>query len=406
MSLTSLPIFWFKLVAAAFRGDWKYFCFILILLGLIAMGLQSYTHHLTEGLIVTRMTDEVSWGIGIANFTFFVGIADAVVALMVPAYIFRREEVKDLVIIGLILSVAVIVMCLLFIMTDLGRPERVWHLVPFLIGGRLNLPSSLLAWDVVVFNGYLLLSFHIPSYLLYKRYKGETPSPAIYLPFIFASMIWAIVIHTVTAFLLSGLGSRAFWNSSILAPRFLISAFASGPALLILLFSVLRKWTSLPVTDYVFDYMKSVIRIMMPINLFLLSCEVFKEFYTDTLHASSAYYLFFGLHGHNELTRFIWTATAFNIAAAIVFLVPRLHQNPWIMHLACVLAIVGVWTEKGLGLVIPGFVPTPLGAIVEYMPNWGEIQVSLGIGAIGVLIFTFMAKGAIAVLTGKLKVEK
>ena len=114
----------------------------------------------------------------------------------------------------------------------------------------------------------------------------------------------------------------------------------------------------------------------------------------------------FGLHGHNELTRFIWTATAFNIAAAIVFLVPRLHQNPWIMHLACVLAIVGVWTEKGLGLVIPGFVPTPLGAIVEYMPNWGEIQVSLGIGAIGVLIFTFMAKGAIAVLTGKLKVEK
>ena len=37
------------------------------------------------------------------------------------------------------------------------------------------------------------------------------------------------------------------------------------------------------------------------------------------------------------------------------------------------LSIVGIWIEKGMGLIVPAFVPTPLGEIVEYVPTLHEI---------------------------------
>jgi molybdopterin-containing oxidoreductase family membrane subunit len=223
------------------------------------------------------------------------------------------------------------------------------------------------------------------------------------MPFVFVSMIWAVSIHTVTAFLLSGLGSRPFWNTPILAPRFLISAGASGPAILSIILAVIRKNTKLQVRDSVFEYFKSVLRITMPINLFLLGCEVFGEFYTGTLHADSAHYLYFGLHGHNVLPKYIWTAIFLNIASTVVFLTPRLRKREAVFYVACVCTVVGVWIEKGMGLIFPGFTPNPLGEVIEYTPNAGEIFLNLGVVAFGALLFTLMAKITIAIQTGDLR---
>ena len=323
--------------------------------------------------------------------------------LVVPAYVYHRTDVKEVVLIGEILAVVAVVMCLLFIIADMGRPDRLWHLTPGV--GKLNIPSSLLSWDVVVFSGYLVLNLHIPGYLLYKRYRGEPPKPLFYLPLVFLSMLWAVSIHTVTAFLLSGLGSRHFWNTAILAPRFLISAGASGPALLILLFWVIRERTDLKIKDSVFEYLKAVLRITMPVNLFLQGCDVFIEFYTGTLHAAGARYLYFGIGPHTMLPKFIWTAIAFDITATVIFLAPKLRDNIRVLHVACVLTIVGIWTEKGLGLIFPGFTPSPLGEIVEYTPNAAELFVCFGILALGAFAFTAMAKVAIAIQTGSLRLH-
>lgn len=395
--------YWMRMARCALVGSRAYYVWMGTLLLFIVMAGLEFSHTLHAGLIVTNMSDDVSWGIGIANFVYFVGVAAGAAVLVVPAYLYHREDIKELVLLGELLAVVAVSMCLLFIMTDVGRPDRLWHLTPGI--GHLNLPSSLLSWDVVVFTGYLLMNLHIPGYLLYSRYRGKKPTALMYLPFVFLSMIWAISIHTVTAFLLSGLGSRPFWNTPILAPRFLISAGASAPALLIMLFTVIKHFTKLNVKQSVFDYFLYVLRIAMPINLFLVGCEIFQEFYTGSLHSASAYYLYFGLHGHAMLPAFIWTAVAFNVCATIVFLVPKLRQNTKLMYAACGLTVVGIWTEKGMGLIFPGFVPNPLGEIVEYAPNAGEIILNLGIVALGAFLYTAMAKVTIAIQSGELRAD-
>ena len=395
--------YWIRMARCAVVGSRAYYVWMGTLLLFIVMAGLEFNHTLRAGLIVTNMSDDVSWGIGIANFVYFVGVAAGAAVLVVPAYLYHREDIKELVLLGELLAVVAVSMCLLFIMTDVGRPDRLWHLTPGI--GHLNLPSSLLSWDVVVFTGYLLMNLHIPGYLLYSRYRGKKPTALMYLPFVFLSMIWAISIHTVTAFLLSGLGSRPFWNTPILAPRFLISAGASAPALLIMLFTVIKHFTKLNVKQSVFDYFLYVLRIAMPINLFLVGCEIFQEFYTGSLHSASAYYLYFGLHGHAMLPAFIWTAVAFNVCATIVFLVPKLRQNTKLMYAACGLTVVCIWTEKGMGLIFPGFVPNPLGEIVEYAPNAGEIILNLGIVALGAFLYTAMAKVTIAIQSGDLRAE-
>jgi len=258
---------------------------------------------------------------------------------------------------------------------------------------------------VIVLNGYLFLNVFIPAYLLYMKYLGKEPNAKYYLPFVFISMVWAVSIHTVTAFLYSGLGGRPFWNAAILAPRFIVSAFAGGPALLMLIFQTSRRFTEMKIPEAVFDYLKRIMTYTMLINLFLLGCEVFKEFYTDATHVLSARYLFFGILGHRMLVPYIWSAILMELFAIFVLLTPNLRNNWKFMRVACVMAFVGIWVEKGMGLIVPGFIPTPLGDLVEYTPSKIEILVSLGIWSFGALLFTMMGKVVLAIETGELRFQ-
>ncbi|MBI4625017.1 MAG: polysulfide reductase NrfD, partial [Verrucomicrobia bacterium] len=226
----------------AFVGDWRYYAWMGALTLITLLGLNAYCKQLVHGLAVTGMSDEVSWGVYIANFTFLVGVAAAAVMMVIPVYIYHKEELHDLVIFGELLAVAAIIMCLAFVTVDLGRPDHFWHLIPGI--GQMNFPASMLSWDVIVLNGYLLLNVHICGYLLYCRYQKKRPSKWFYIPFVFIAIVWAISIHTVTAFLYVGLGGRPFWNSAIVGPRFLASAFTAGPALIILALQVVRRVTA------------------------------------------------------------------------------------------------------------------------------------------------------------------
>jgi Ni/Fe-hydrogenase subunit HybB-like protein len=392
-------VFLSRCARIAFVGDWRYYAWMGILTVLCLLGLNAYAKQFVHGLVVTGMSDEVSWGVYIANFTFLVGVAAAAVMMVIPVYIYRNEELHDLVIFGELLAVAAILMCLAFVTVDLGRPDRFWHLIPGV--GQFNFPASMLSWDVLVLNGYLLLNVHICGYLLYCRYQNKKPSRWFYIPFVFLAIVWAVSIHTVTAFLYVGLGGRPFWNSSIVGPRFLASAFTAGPALIILALQIIRRVTDYRITDRALLTLRGIVQVSMLINVFLLINEVFKEFYSGNLHVASSKYLYVGLHGHHALVPWIWTAIAFNIIAMILLVLPISRSLKW-LNLTCVLCIVGIWIEKGMGLVIPGFVPTPLGEIVEYSPTLNETLICFGIWAFGLLCYTIFLRMAVPILQGKL----
>ena len=394
--------FLYRIWRLSFQGSRQYYIWMGVLTVLCLVGLRAYSEQFATGLATTGMTDQVSWGAYIANFTFLVGMAAAAVMLVIPAYVYKVKAMKDVVLFGELMAIAVIVMCLLFVTVDLGHPERFHHMIPPF--GKFNWPISMLSWDVIVLNGYLLLNLHICGYLLYKKYRGETPTNRFYVPVVFIAIVWAISIHTVTAFLYVGLPGRPFWNHPIVAPRFLASAFSAGPALLIITFQVIRRYTNYWIGDEPIFLLRKIVTISMIISLFLLGCEVFTEFYSGTYHVASAEYLFFGLHGFNGLVPWIWTALAMNCVAMILLFTPLTRRIGW-LNLACGLLFVGIWIEKGMGLIVPGFVPTPLGDIVEYQPTLSETLVCMGIWAAGALIYTWSLHLAIPIMKGELRAK-
>ena len=371
-------------------GSRIYYVWVGSLLVFALAGVAAYAWQLYAGLVVTGLTSYVPWGLYIGNFTFLVGVAAAAVLLIIPAYLYDFGPIKEIVIVGEALAVSALIMVLLFVTADMGRPDRLWHLLPG--WGILNLPSSLLGWDIVVVNGYLFLNVFIPGYLLYKSYQTKEPNRSFIIPFILLSIPWAVSIHTVTAFIYNGLAARPFWNASILAPRFLASAFCSGPALIILVYQIIRKYTKFHVKNEALFTIAELICYAMAINLFLLGAEFFKELYSDTHHLSPLKYLYSGLHGKGALVPWIRAASCFNVVAFLIFLIPATRKNFKTLNLGCVLIIVGIWIEKGMGLIVPGFIPAPLGEVWEYSPSAIEILVALGIWSFGLLVFTMILK--------------
>ena len=398
MALKNIWYFFKGTLVLTSKGSKAYYCWVLCLLLLMAIGAVAYIHQLNEGLIVTAMRDQVSWGFYISNFTFLVGVAAAAVLLVIPAYVYHWKPIKEIAVLGELLAISAIVMCLLFVTVDIGHPERFWHLIPKV--GLLNFPQSLLAWDVVVLNTYLALNLTIAVYILYNLYYKREPNKNFTTPLLLFSIPSAISIHTVTAFLYNGLGARPFWNSSILVPRFLASAFCSGPAFMILIFFLVRKYTKFRIEDKAIQKVAELIAYAMFINLLLLGAELFKEFYTDSVHLAPVQYLFFGLDGHSALVPWIWTAMAFNITAFFIFLIPETRRNNVTLVIGCILVFVGVYIEKGMGLVIPGFIPDVLHEIYEYAPSGIELLLSLGIWATGLFVFTMLLRVAIPILNG------
>lgn len=380
------------------RGNALYWLWIALLLALIVGGGIAYSTQLRDGLIQTNMRDQVSWAFYIGNFTFLVGVAAAAILLVIPAYVYHWKPIKEVVILGELLAISAIVMCGLFVTVDIGRPDRFWHLLPPF--GFLNLPASLLAWDVLVLNGYLVLNFVIVTYLLFSLYRGRQPRKWIFMPLVLFSIPAAIAIHTVTAFLYNGLAARPFWNASILAPRFIASALCSGPAVLLILMQLLRRFTRFHIDDRAIWKVAELMAYAMFINLFLLGAEVFKDVYSDTEHLVHMRYMFVGIGEHTAIVPYMWLSVFCSVAAFALFLIPRTRTNPITLNLGCVLIWIGVYLEKGMGLVIPGMTPDTLGEIYEYFPSSVEFWVAAGIFSVGFLLFTLMVKVATPIMLG------
>ncbi|MDY6852684.1 MAG: NrfD/PsrC family molybdoenzyme membrane anchor subunit, partial [Thermodesulfobacteriota bacterium] len=217
----------------ALTGSNKYWSWVIFLLVIIGVAFITYLFQYFEGLKITGMSRDVSWALYISQLTFLVGVAASAVMLVLPYYLHNYKVFGRITILGEFLAVSAVTMCMLFVVVDLGQPTRLLNL--FLH----PTPNSILFWDAVVLNGYLFLNIIIGWTLLGAERKA-VPPPSWVKPLIYLSIPWAVSIHTVTAFLYAGLPGRHMWLTAVMAPRFLASAFAAGPSLLIILALILR----------------------------------------------------------------------------------------------------------------------------------------------------------------------
>ena len=338
----------------ALVGSKKYWAWVFFLGALSIVGGYYYYQQFIYGLGLTGLHRDVTWGLYIGQFTFLVGVAASAVMLVIPYYLHDFKTFGKIVILGEFLAISAVIMCILFIMVDMGQPMRV---VNIFLHPTL---TAMVFWDTVVLNGYLFINLLVGWVTLGSDRKGIAP-PKWIKPWIYLSIPWAISIHTVTAFLYAGIPGRHFWLSAIMAARFLASAFAGGPALLIILALIVRKISKFDAGKEAIQAVGRIVAYAMFANVFFLGLEFFTAFYSGIPgHAHSFLYLYTGLEGHSELVPLMWTSTVFAAISLFMLWVPGIRKNEVLLSLACVMLFISLWIDKGFGLIIGGFVPNPL----------------------------------------------
>jgi molybdopterin-containing oxidoreductase family membrane subunit len=383
------------------KGSTKFYAWMGLLALLTLGAMYGFYLQNTEGLIVTGLSSQVHDGLYFANLVFLVGVAAGAVTIVFPAYVYHHKAMHEVTVLGEMLAIAAVIMVTTFVLAHMGRPERLWHMIPII--GIYNLPGSMLGWDVLVLSGYLILNFICGFYYLYTKYTGGKINAKFFMPLVYISIVWALSIHTVTAFLISTMPSRPMWYHSMMPIRFITTAFAAGPCLIIIAFMVIRNNTKMWIQDEAIDLLSTIITWCLGLALFLTLSEIVVEFYARTEHANSLYYLMFGLHGLTALVPWFWSSLVFMLVAFAMFLTPSVRKNYKLLPIACVLAFAGIWIEKGMGLIVPGFIPTPIGEVLEYFPTFIEVMTTIGIWAMGFFILTILLKGAIGILLGEVK---
>jgi molybdopterin-containing oxidoreductase family membrane subunit len=380
----------------ALSGSRVYWSWIFALLVVIGGGVACWFWQFNEGLTITGLSRDVVWGFYIAQFTFLVGVAASAVMVVLPYYLHDYKAFGKMTILGEFLAIPAVIMCMLFIFVDMGMPNRILNV--FLHPS----PHSMMFWDTVALGGYLVLNIIISHFTLSSE-RREEPPPKWLKPIIILSIPWAVSIHTVTAFLYAGLAARPFWMTAVLAPRFLASAFAAGPAILILLAFFVRKVSTFDAGEKAIGTLAKIVTYAMMINVFFVAMELFTALYSDIPeHVHHFQFLFMGLEGENMLAPWMWVSSILAIVSLVILINPKTRNNHKWLLFGCLAVVFSLWIDKGLGMVIAGFVPNPLGQVVHYAPSLPELMISIAIYAIGLLVLTGLYKIALEV-RGQLK---
>ncbi len=382
------------------KGGAKFYAWMGVL-SLFMLGML-YVFYLqnTDGLIVTGMTSQISDGLYLANLVFLVGVAAGAVTIVFPAYVYHHEGMHKVTVLGEMLAVSAVLMVFMFVFAHMGRPDRLWHMIPPM--GIYSF-SSMLGWDVLVLNVYLLLNLFVGFYYLYSKYTGKPVNKKIFLPLVYISIVWALSIHTVTAFLLANNPARPMWFHSMMPIRFIATAFAAGPALIVIAFLIIRNNTKLWIEDSAIKLLATIVTFCLGIAIFLTLSEVVIELYARTEHANGLYYLMFGLYGLTGLVPWFWSSLVLMVSAFVMFLLPKFRNDMKLLLIPCAMAFIGIWIEKGMGLIVPGYIPSPIGEVTEYHPTFVEWLLTLGIWAFGFFVLTILLKGAIGILLGDIR---
>lgn len=374
-----------------FSGGKKYWGWLGMLVVLFGIGSLYYAWQLRVGLAVTGLSRDVSWGFYVAQLTFLVGVAASAVMLVLPYYLHDYKAFGRITIIGEFVAVAAICMCLLFLFVDLGQPMRAINIFLY------PTPHSVIFWDGIVLTGYLFLNTVVGWSVLEAERNDCRPQYWV-KALIYLSIPWAFAIHTVTAFLYCGLPGRGFWLTAVMAPRFLASAFAAGPALLILICKLLKHVVGFDAGKEAVGALAKIVAYGLAANLFLLGCELFVVFYAGIPeHKDHFIYLYYGLDGKGTLAPWMWLALLLMVTAQVILIFPAARNASKTLTASCAMVFSGIWIDKGLGLISGGFIPSPLHEVNEYLPTTCELMISMGIYSVGLLCVTLLLKMAVEV---------
>ncbi len=385
------------MIEKVLKGNSNYWMWLAFLSAFIGVGAICYLRQYLFGMGLTGMGRDLSWGLYISQFTFLVGVAAGGLMLVLPYYIHNYKDFGRITILGEFLAISAIIMCLMFIMADIGQPLRGLNMMLH------PTPNSILFWDMVVLLGYLGLNVICAWVILTAERKQVKPPKWVYF-FVYLSIPFAVSIHTVTAMLYCGLPGRHFWLSAITAPRFLASAFAAGPALIVLACLVMKRVANFDVGKKAINKLTTIIMYAAIINAFFVLLEFFVGYYSNIPgHKHSLQYLFFGLEHHgqiyNNLVPFMWTSVLLCFGGLGLFAYMKIKNcaTDLLVGIGCVMIFFALWLDKGLGFVMGGLVVNPLHEIVEYYPTANEIGITLGIWATGFFLVTVLYKIAVSV---------
>ncbi len=392
----------------AIKGGAMYYAWLLFLAFFILVGTYTGYIQLTQGLIVTGATDQVTLEAFFANFVFTAHVAAAAVLVVAPGYFYHRKDMKELAVIGEIIAMVFVATGITFIIFHMGRPDRIWHMVPGI--GFLNFPNSMLSFDTIVLNVYLLLNMIGVTYILFKKYTGtfhEKQLAIWFKPIVFLAIAWGPLIHIVTAFVLASNARVGMWSTAVLPFAFLTMAGASGPALVVLIFLLARKFTNLEIGNPVIDLMTDIIAWSLGILMLVFAAEFFTLLYPRTEHADSLIYNMFGHNGLNMYVPWFWGTIGALVVSFVALLFRKVrHSYDRLLPLVCSVVFFAILIEKPMILVFPSFSPSPLGEYTEYHVTLIEFFNVLFVWAVGFMSLTLILKGAIGILTGEVRHDK
>lgn len=380
------------MIEKVLKGSPAFYIWLLFLGGIASLGVFAYIFQLKYGLTITGMSRDVSWGLYISQFTYFVGVAASAVMLVLPAYFHHYKKFKKMIILGEFMAISAVLMCMLFIVTDMGQPQRMLNVILH------PTPNSIMFYDMMVLMGYLFINALV-GWVTLEAERHDVDPPKWIKFFIYLSVVWAFSIHTVTAFLYAGLPGRHYWLTAIMAARFLSSAFASGPAILLLLVIALRRLTGFDPGREAIQTLTKIITYAMAINVFFFLLEVFTAFYSGIPgHSHPIAYLFAGHNGHVDwITGAMWIGATLALLSLALLIPPSLRDNEQLLPWSLGILVLATWIDKGLGLIIGGFTPNPFEKVTVYTPTVPELLISLGIFAVGFFVISVLWKIALDV---------
>ncbi len=374
------------------KGSPRYYIWLAFLMLIIGFAGIVYIFQLVYGMEITGLSRDVSWGFYIAQFTYLVGVAASAVMLVLPSYFHHYKEFKRMIIFGEFLAIGAVIMCVLFIVVDIGQPHKAMNVVLH------PTPQSVMFWDMMVLSGYLIINA-VVGWVTLEAERYNVPPPKWIKPVIYLSVFWAFGIHTVTAFLYAGIPGRYYWLTAIMAARFLASAFCSGPAILLLLMLAVQKLTGFNPGKKAIKTLTLIITYALALNVFFYCLELFTAFYSGAAsHYAPIKFLFVGYGGEGSwINGWMWAAAVLAIGSLILLMLPSTRNNVQLLPYTLIALVIASWIDKGLGLLVGGFTPNPFKEITVYVPSFAEIVISLGIFAVGALVVSILWKIALEV---------
>ena len=179
----------------------------------------------------------------------------------------------------------------------------------------------------------------------------------------------------------------------MLPAKFLASAFATGPALIILICFLLKKLTGFDAGEKAIKMLSTTAIYAYIATMIMMAGEFFTAYYSGVpAHKIALTYLFFGYHGHNEFVPLMMLFVVCVIVTLVLLIPTKFRYNKATMIVGCICLFLSMYIEKGLTVVIGGLSENPFGEIVDYIPGKIELAVIVGVFAIGILILSILLK--------------